>query len=310
MNRLGIVVPMRNEARHIQRTLRSALHSAAAAGMSCELIVIDNGSTDAGCALAQALGARVIPAPGLAVGALRNLGAAQVRADYLAFLDADIEVPENWISRCLDSLQNGFDVIALDCDTPKQAPWYAQAWQKRSMSQTGRPRERDWLATANLFMRRTTFVRSGGFHPELSSGEDKDFGLRLHAAGMRQFCLAQSPALHWGYETSWREWMNKELWRQGSSVHLLAQAHSLRFLRFPLLCLLTALASLSALLLLISGRFPEALLMFACSLLPAAALALRQSARRMEPVFSLKLLVLHWLRLHIGCLALIRSLFR
>ena len=79
------------------------------------------------------------------------------------------------------------------------------------MSQTGRPRERDWLATANLFMRRITFARSGGFHPELSSGEDKDFGLRLHAAGMRQLSLAQPPALHWGYETSWREWMNKEL---------------------------------------------------------------------------------------------------
>lgn len=310
MNSLGIVVPMRNKAPHIQRTLCSALHSAAAAGMSCELIVIDNGSTDAGYALAQALGARVISAPGLAVGALRNLGASQVRADYLAFLDADIEVPENWISRCLDSLQNGFDVVALDCDTPKQAPWYAQTWQKRSMSQTGRPRERDWLATANLFMRRITFARSGGFHPELSSGEDKDFGLRLHAAGMRQLSLAQPPALHWGYETSWREWMNKELWRQGSYIQLLRQAPGLRLLCFPLLCLLTVLTSLRALLLLLSARLPEALLMFACSLLPAAVVALRQSARRMEPVYTMKLLVLHWLRLHIGCLALIRSLFR
>ena len=81
MNSLGIVVPMRNEAPHIQRTLCSALHSAAAAGMSCELIVIDNGSTDAGYALAQALGARVISAPGLAVGAggRHTHGAARCR---------------------------------------------------------------------------------------------------------------------------------------------------------------------------------------------------------------------------------------
>ena len=117
-------------------------------------------------------------------------------------------------------------------------------------------------------------------------------------------------ALHWGYETSWREWMNKELWRQGSYIQLLRQAPGLRLLCFPLLCLLTVLTSLRALLLLLSARLPEALLMFACSLLPAAVVALRQSARRMEPVYTMKLLVLHWLRLHIGCLALIRSLFR
>lgn len=306
MKSLGVVVPMLNEEQHIWRTLRSVLHAAGVAGMRCELVVVDNGSTDGGCALAQSLGARVVPAPGLAIGALRNLGAQQLHTDYLAFLDADIEVPDNWLSCCLDALNDGFDVVALDCDTPAQASWYARDWQKRSMSQTGSARERDWLATPNLFMCRKTFEDSGGFHPDLPSGEDKEFGLRLHAAGVRQISLARPVALHWGYEKTWSEWMGKELWRQGSHVRLFKQAPSLRLARFPLLCLFTLLASLLCVLLWLGGHWSAGGLLLGAGLLPAAVLALRQSFRRLEVFYSLRLLVLHWLRLHIGCVALLR----
>ena len=97
MQRISVIVPMYNEARHITRTLDSVLRAARAATLDCELIVVDNGSTDQGPQRARELGARVLLCPGIGIGALRNRGAAVATGDSLAFLDADIEVPGNWL---------------------------------------------------------------------------------------------------------------------------------------------------------------------------------------------------------------------
>ncbi|MEX5612635.1 glycosyltransferase, partial [Pseudomonas protegens] len=60
MQRISVIVPMYNEARHITRTLDSVLRAARAATLDCELIVVDNGSTDQGPQRARELGARVL----------------------------------------------------------------------------------------------------------------------------------------------------------------------------------------------------------------------------------------------------------
>ena len=94
MNSISIVIPMFNEARHIGRTLLAAQKAAHAADLQCELIVVDNGSTDRGPQIARQFGAQVLVMPGLAIGALRNRGAAVASGHWLAFIDADIEMPE------------------------------------------------------------------------------------------------------------------------------------------------------------------------------------------------------------------------
>ena len=55
MSRISIVIPMFNEARHIGRTLLAAQKAAFAANIDCELIVVDNGSTDEGPHIARQL---------------------------------------------------------------------------------------------------------------------------------------------------------------------------------------------------------------------------------------------------------------
>ena len=52
MSQISIVIPMFNEARHIGRTLLAAQKAANAANIDCELIVVDNGSSDGSAALA------------------------------------------------------------------------------------------------------------------------------------------------------------------------------------------------------------------------------------------------------------------
>lgn len=307
MKRVSVVVPMYNEARHIVRTLKSVWAAASAAGLECQLIVVDNGSTDQGPVLAREFGATVLSYPGLAIGALRNRGAAQANGDWLSFLDADIEVPADWFQLWQTACEGKTaDVLALDCDTPKIAPWYARAWQRRSMAGNRLPRLLKWLPTPNLCMERGLFERIGGFDESLRTGEDKELGLRLNQAGARQLSLAQPAMLHWGYEGSWREWVGKEYWRQGSHIQMLTtQGLSLRLLRFPLLCLLTCLLSLLVLLSLAIGQPIVAAGLFLGSLPAPLVLAARQSVRHRALFFSLQLWLLHWVRLHVGGAAFI-----
>ncbi|CDF84094.1 hypothetical protein PKB_2747 [Pseudomonas knackmussii B13] len=132
MKRISIVIPMYNEARHIGHTLDCARRAAERAGLECELLVVDNGSDDDGPRIASEHGAQVLRHPGLAIGALRNRGAQAASGDCLAFIDADIEVPGDWLKRWRQVHEDRrADVLALDCDTPAQAPWFARAWQRR-----------------------------------------------------------------------------------------------------------------------------------------------------------------------------------
>jgi glycosyltransferase involved in cell wall biosynthesis len=311
MSRISIVIPMYNEARHIARTLLAAQRAANAASLACELIVVDNGSQDQGPQIARQFGAQVLEAPGVLIGALRNLGAQVATGEWLAFIDADIEMPEDWLTHLL-KLENAdvADVFGLDLHTPAQAPWFATAWQRRTLRPSRHTVQSvDWLPTSNLLMRRQWFDRVGGFNETLRTGEDKDLTLRQTANGARLLSINEHTALHWGYEMNWREWIGKELWRQGSLVQLLrTNGMSLRLLRFPILSLLAWLLDLLAISALFNGFPRHALLMVLLTTLPALVLSLRQSIKHRNPCLTLQLWGLHWVRLHLAGAAFILSL--
>lgn len=311
MSRISIVIPMFNEARHIGRTLLAAQKAAHAANVECELIVVDNGSTDEGPHIARRFGAQVLVLPGLLIGALRNRGTAIATGEWLAFIDADIEMPENWLKPLFDIEASGqADVFALDLHTPAAAPWYATAWQRRTSrvaSQTAHAV--DWLPSANLLMRRRWFDKVGGFNESLRTGEDKEFTLRLHEQGARLLSINDNVALHWGYEMNWREWMGKEMWRQGSHLQLLrTHGFSLRLLRFPMLSLLVWLLDFLAISALLDGFPHHAAVMVMLTLIPGLVLSLRQSAKHRDISLTLQLWGLHWVRLHLAGAAFILSL--
>jgi len=311
MSRISIVIPMYNEARHIARTLLAAQLAADAAGIECELIVVDNGSQDQGPEIARQFGAQVLVLPGLLIGALRNRGAALASGEWLAFIDADIEMPENWL-KLLTDLEGGgpADVIGLDLHTPAQAPWYADAWQRRTSRPATEPLQRvQWLPSSNLLMDRRWFDKVGGFNETLRTGEDKELTMRLADAGARLLAVNESVALHWGYEGSWREWMGKEMWRQGSHLELLrTHGPSLRLLRFPLLSIAAWLIDFLAISALFDGFPHHAAMMMQLTVLPALALSLRQSAKHRDVLLTLQLWGLHWVRLHLAGAAFILNL--
>lgn len=91
---ISIIVPVYNAGRYLARCVRSIM------GQTCravEVILVDDGSTDASAALCDALAAedgrvRVIHQANAGVSAARNAGIEAAQGKYLQFVDADDEL--------------------------------------------------------------------------------------------------------------------------------------------------------------------------------------------------------------------------
>src|ERR1700680_3290107 len=86
---VSVVVPLYNKARYIARSLDSIARQTF---QDFEVLVIDDGSTDGGGAIAAATGdcrLRVVAQQNRGVGAARNRGITEGTGNLVAFLDAD-----------------------------------------------------------------------------------------------------------------------------------------------------------------------------------------------------------------------------
>ena len=129
---ISVVIPVKNNALGIARTIGSVRAAEARCPVPVEIIVVDDGSDDgplSNCVLpsltartAQSLGARVVQAPGngqyfgpflLGVGTTRNAGIAAAIGDVIASLDADCVVAPDYLLRICAALAE-HDFVALD----------------------------------------------------------------------------------------------------------------------------------------------------------------------------------------------------
>jgi glycosyltransferase involved in cell wall biosynthesis/GT2 family glycosyltransferase len=175
--RLSVIIPTRNEAARIADCV-AAFQSAVAAGW-CEVLVVDNHSTDDTVRQAEAAGARVFTA-GPERSAQRNRGAREARGDYLFFVDADMRVPPSTLQEMADRLKG---------ENPPDALYVRERMVGRGFWVTVRDFERSFYDGTCLdglrVIRRDLFLAVGGYDADLYAGEDWDLDRRLLAAGAR-----------------------------------------------------------------------------------------------------------------------------
>ena len=116
---ISIVLPAKNEAEGLQRTL-PALR---AAYPDAEIIVVDDGSTDETARVAANAGATVLSSPySMGNGAAIKRGARAARGDVLVFMDADGQHSAEHIAALLAKLeQEGYDMVVGARDRSGQA---------------------------------------------------------------------------------------------------------------------------------------------------------------------------------------------
>jgi glycosyltransferase involved in cell wall biosynthesis len=212
--RIAAIVPLRDKRAFLEASLGSILAAAARHG-AVEILVVDNGSVDGSLDAAQRMlggRGRVESAPGVRVGAVRNLGARRTTAPLLSFIDADCVVPEDYFVAVEHLLSDG-SCEGAGCwvDLPADGPWVERVWHQLHY------REREgrcpYLNTASFAVRRQAFDAVGGFDESLESGEDAAIGMRLNDAGFRLFESRRLRVLHLDNPRTLRAFYRKEVWR-------------------------------------------------------------------------------------------------
>ena len=177
---ISIIVPAYNEERMLAASLASIRDAARAftdAGLTTELIVCDNNSTDATAAIAAAAGARVVFEPVNQISRARNTGAAHATGEWLLFVDADSHPSYDLCADVARAIGRGRCVAGGA--TIAVAPGEALAvrlvvWSWNAVSRITR-----WCAGAFLFCEAAAFHAVGGFSERLFISEDVELMARL-----------------------------------------------------------------------------------------------------------------------------------
>jgi glycosyltransferase involved in cell wall biosynthesis len=109
---VSVIIPARNAAATIARTLRSL---APDAGLIGEVILVDDGSTDQTMATAKSISKtfelpiRVISAQAGSAGAARNLGLEAASGEFIYFVDSDDEPLPGCLHRLVEALASQAD---------------------------------------------------------------------------------------------------------------------------------------------------------------------------------------------------------
>ena len=199
------MVPAYNAADFIEQTLASACAQLPADEL--ELIVVDDGSTDATADLVRGLhpGATLVRTENAGVSAARTTGFARARGAYVKFLDADDLLPPGRIAAQLSlATQTEADVVYGDW---QRLVWAAGGW--RTAERVAR-RWEDIAPTAAVaffagmwcptgaYLWRTAFLRTRhpGCHRALPVIQDARFALDAARAGARFVYSGEVEALY------------------------------------------------------------------------------------------------------------------
>ena len=177
---VSVVVPTRNRADLLPRALRSVLDQTFP---DFELVVVDDGSTDATASVRASLtDPRLVwlEGPHAGVSSARNLGVRHARADWIAFLDDDnVWLPPYLERQMATGTRSGAEVVyCLGADVGADG---SRRDQRRPPSTDPlRSYSDGWSPfTSCIVVRRDAFVRAGGFPVRLSHGEDQFLWTRL-----------------------------------------------------------------------------------------------------------------------------------
>jgi GT2 family glycosyltransferase len=186
---ISVIVPVHNGGSGFARCLASLR---AAEPSPEEIIVVADGDADGSWRLAEELGMEVlrIPTPGGPARA-RNLGAQKARGAILFFVDADVTVPRDAVSRIAALFERDPDLTAAIGsydDTPGETNFLSQYKNlfHHYVHQTSKPEASTFWGACGA-IRREIFLSTGGFNEEYQHPciEDIELGYRLKRAGFK-----------------------------------------------------------------------------------------------------------------------------
>lgn len=189
---ISVVIPAYNSAASIGRAIDSVL---AQTLLADEILVVDDGSTDATAEIVRTYGhkVRLLVQPNAGAAAARNTGIAAAAGDWIAFLDADDEwlpqrlaVQTDILKRHPELVWVSGNYITCSCSEHRQSPYIVP--QKALVRLQDSRVLSDFCAsyaeglsghTDTMLIRRDVLVEAGLFDPTLIKAEDIDLWWKI-----------------------------------------------------------------------------------------------------------------------------------
>lgn len=185
----SLVIPAHNGGRSLEQTLSAVRRCHPS---PCEVIVVDDASTDDTASIARGHGARVLSITDGPVGpaAARTEGARAAIGEVVVFTDVDVTVPANLFALLEEDFRHT-DAVAVQgtfsetCPHDNYCSTYKNLYNRFVIN--GLPDWIDTTFTSLTAVRRDFFLTSGGFDCNISrpSVEDRTLGRNLVRAGGR-----------------------------------------------------------------------------------------------------------------------------
>jgi glycosyltransferase involved in cell wall biosynthesis len=189
---ISFVIPALNEESVIQHCIWS-IHKNAVfySGIEYEVIVVDNGSIDRTADLARQAGAIVAYEPTKGITRARQAGLEASHFNFVAFIDADNELPCGWIGLALATINRPGVVAASGPVVYRDLSIYKRVivFLFYIVAKIVHPIF-PMLQGGNFILRKKAMIRAGLFNTEIDFyGEDTDTAKRLSRVGAVLFSL-------------------------------------------------------------------------------------------------------------------------
>jgi GT2 family glycosyltransferase len=190
-------------AYNAERTMEACLESLTRLRYRpCEVIVIDDGSTDRTLEISRRYPFRVIHQENKGLSAARNVGIAAATGEYVVFTDSDCVVDPDWLTYLIGAMVRHGWVAAGGPNLPPPEDSRVPSCVALAPGGPTHVLINDDVAEhipgCNMAFRRASLVELGGFDPIFTAaGDDVDFCWRLQNGGRQ---IGFSPAaMVWHY---------------------------------------------------------------------------------------------------------------
>lgn len=187
---ISCIVPVYNGARFLAEALDSIL---AQSLPPAEIIVVDDGSTDATAAVVDAYAAKVryVHQQNAGPASARNHGIRLAKGEFLSFLDADDLWQPDKLARQRSALMSSAQ--AGICISHVQNFWVAElAHERERLRDDAFAKPMPGYVCQCLLARRRVFETVGNFDESKRVGEDVDWFMRAERAGIQRLILDES----------------------------------------------------------------------------------------------------------------------
>lgn len=211
--RASIIVPLYNDAASISACLDALFAQTCAS--ACEIIVVDDGSTDDGPSRATAFPVRLIRQQNAGPAAARNVGARVAEGEILVFLDADCIAPTEWVERMLIHFANeqiGAVTGAIRSAEPHLMARLIQMEIDERYLKLAQSSTIDFFASVAVAIRRELFSHVGGFREDFRYNEDVELAYRLNAQAAKIVFFGDLRVAHY-HPAGWKNYFWMKFWR-------------------------------------------------------------------------------------------------